>query len=55
MFQGRDKLDKIVKTVKEKDIIFFDSVSRMSRNADEGMALYREMFEKGVSLVFLKD
>ena len=54
-FQGRDKLDKIIKTVKEGDVIVFDSVSRMSRNAEEGMQLYREMFDKGISLVFLKE
>ena len=54
-FQGRDKLDKIIRTVKEADVIVFDSVSRMSRNAEEGMQLYREMFDKGISLVFLKE
>ena len=54
-FQGRDKLEKIIKTVKEGDVIVFDSVSRMSRNAEEGMQLYREMFDKGISLVFLKE
>ena len=54
-FQGRDKLDKIVKTVKEGDTIVFDSVSRMSRNAEEGMELYRDMFNRGISLVFLKE
>ena len=54
-FQGRDKLEKIVKTVKEGDSIVFDSVSRMSRSVEEGMMLYRDMFEKGVSLVFLKE
>lgn len=54
-FQGRDKLDKIIRTVKEGDVIVFDSVSRMSRNAEEGMQLYREMFDKGISLVFLKE
>ena len=54
-FQGRDKLDKIIKTVRAGDTIVFDSVSRMSRNAEEGMMLYREMFERGVSLVFLKE
>lgn len=54
-FQGREKLDRIVKTVKEDDVIIFDSVSRMSRNAQEGMQLYRQMFERGVSLVFLKE
>ena len=53
-FQGRDKLEKIVKAVKEGDTIVFDSVSRMSRNAEEGMMLYRDMFEKGViSFCFL--
>lgn len=54
-FQGRDKLDKIIKTVKAGDTIVFDSVSRMSRNAEEGMMLYRDMFEKDISLVFLKE
>lgn len=54
-FQGRDKLDKIIKTVRAGDTIVFDSVSRMSRNAEEGMILYREMFEKDISLIFLKE
>ena len=54
-FQGRDKLEKIVKAVKEGDTIVFDSVSRMSRNAEEGMILYRELYERGISLIFLKE
>ena len=54
-FQRRDKLDKIIKTVRAGDTIVFDSVSRMSRNAEEGMILYREMFEKDISLIFLKE
>lgn len=54
-FQGRDKLEKIIKTVKDGDVIVFDSVSRMSRNAEEGMILYREMYDRGVALVFLKE
>ena len=33
----------------------FDSVSRMSRNAEEGFAVYEELFKRGVSLVFLKE
>lgn len=54
-FQGREELDKLLKTVKQNDIIVFDSVSRMSRNADEGFQLYQELFEKGITLVFLKE
>lgn len=54
-FQGREELDKLLKTVKQNDIIVFDSVSRMSRNADEGFQLYQELFEKGITLIFLKE
>lgn len=35
--------------------IVFDSVSRMSRNADEGFREYQELFNTGISLVFLKE
>lgn len=41
--------------VKPGDTIIFDSVSRMSRNADEGIWLYLELFDKDVNLVFLKE
>lgn len=41
--------------VKEGDTIIFDSVSRMSRNAEEGFRLYQELFNKGIELVFLKE
>jgi hypothetical protein len=54
-FQGRRELDKILNTIEEGDTIIFDSVSRMSRNADEGFKLYEELFKKGVNLVFLKE
>ncbi len=53
--EGRKELDKILKAVKPSDTIVFDSVSRMSRNADEGIALYEQLFNKGVELVFLKE
>lgn len=52
---GRKELDKILKQVKSGDTIIFDSVSRMSRNADEGFELYQNLFQKGVELVFLKE
>lgn len=51
----RRGLDRILKDVKAGDTIVFDSVSRMSRNAADGVALYMELFEKGVELVFLKE
>lgn len=54
-FQGRKELDKILRRIKQGDTIVFDSVSRMSRTADEGFKLYQELFEKGVNLVFLKE
>ena len=43
-FQGRKELDKLLKTVKENDTVIFDSVSRMSRNADEGFNMYQELY-----------
>lgn len=33
----------------------FDSVSRMSRNAEEGFSLYEDLYNKGIRLVFLKE
>ena len=37
------------------DTIVFDSVSRMSRNAEEGIEIYEDLYKKGVELVFLKE
>ena len=51
----RKKLQKLLKTVKENDTIVFDSVSRMSRDAEEGFRLYEELYHKGINLVFLKE
>lgn len=41
--------------VREGDTIIFDSVSRMSRNAEEGFAMYEELFNRQVCLIFLKE
>lgn len=54
-FQGRKELDKLLKKTKSGDTIIFDSVSRMSRDADEGFELYETLYHKGISLVFLKE
>lgn len=53
--EGRKEFNKMLSAVKPGDTIIFDSVSRMSRNADEGIELYLELFDKGVNLVFLKE
>ena len=54
-YQGREQLQKILNKVQTGDTIVFDSVSRMSRNAEEGIKLYQELYNKGVNLVFLKE
>ncbi len=54
-FQGRKELQRILQKVKPGDIIVFDSVSRMSRNAEEGFKLYQELYSKNIDLVFLKE
>ncbi len=46
---------RMMKQVQSGDTIVFDEVSRMSRNADEGYALYEKLYEEGVELVFLKE
>lgn len=51
----RPEWNKLYKKIKTGDSIVFDSVSRMSRNADEGIELYMDLFNKGVTLVFLKE
>ena len=46
---------KLYRILKSGDIEVFDSVSRMSRNAEEGFALYEDLYHKGIRLVFLKE
>ncbi len=53
--QGRRELDKLLHTAQAGDAIVFDSVSRMSRNADEGCQLYAELYDRNINLCFLKE
>ena len=59
--EGRREWNKVYNLAKQevanknKVTIIFDSVSRMSRNADEGFKVYQELFELGVTLEFLKE
>lgn len=46
---------KLFKNAKEGDAIVFDSVSRMSRNAEEGFEEYMALYKRGVELVFIKE
>lgn len=54
-FNGRNEWEKLYRIIKKGDIIIFDSVSRMSRNADEGFKLYQKLFKMGVELIFIKE
>ncbi len=53
--EGRREFEKLLKVVKPGDSIIFDSVSRMSRNAEEGFALYQSLLQRNVELTFLKE
>lgn len=53
--QDRPRWMLLQKGLKKGDKIIFDSVSRMSRNAEEGITAYTELYHRGVELVFLKE
>lgn len=51
----RKEFKKLLNIIKADDTIVFDSVSRMSRNAEEGIELYKKLFNQGINLIFLKE
>lgn len=51
----RPEWNKLVKGLRPKDTVIFDSVSRMSRSADEGVETYFQLMDKEIALVFLKE
>ena len=53
--EGRKQFEKLLKLVKPGDTIVFDEVSRMSRNAADGVELYERLHSDGVKLVFIKE
>ena len=53
--QKRPLWDKLMKQIKKGDTIIFDSVSRMSRNAQEGFEDYKTLYGLGVNLVFINE
>ena len=53
--QDRPNWNKLMSIIKKEDTVVFDSVSRMSRNAEEGFKDYKMLYELGVNLVFLNE
>lgn len=53
--QDRPQWQKLLRKVQSGDTIVFDSVSRMSRDAESGAALYEQLYSAGVTLVFLNE
>ena len=51
----RPQFQKLLKKVNKGDVIVFDEVSRMSRNAQEGFQDYLMLLSKGIELKFLKE
>lgn len=51
----RPEWNKLIKAIRKGDSVVFDSVSRMSRSADEGVTTYFQLKEAGINLVFLKE
>lgn len=59
-FDGRKEWNqlykRIIKQAETKRIrLIIDSISRFSRNADEGCELYEDLFRRGVTIVFLQE
>ena len=52
---GRKDWNRLMKLIKPDDTIIFDAVSRMSRNADEGVEEYKRLYAMGVHLRFIKE
>ena len=53
--QDRPNWNKLMHIINKEDTIVFDSVSRMSRNAEEGFKDYKMLYERGIHLVFLNE
>lgn len=53
--QDRPVWEKLISTITEGSTIIFDSVSRMSRNAEEGFKDYKSLYERGINLIFLNE
>lgn len=46
---------RLYRRLKQGDTVIFDSVNRMSRDAENGYNLYQSLYTQGVNLIFLKE
>lgn len=53
--QDRPKWNWLRGKVKPEDRIIFDEVSRMARDAAEGMTIYEQLYNADINLIFLKE
>ena len=53
--QQRPAWEKLISQIKTGDTVVFDSVSRMSRNAQEGFKDYKALYQRGIHLIFLNE
>lgn len=51
----RPEWNKLRKLLQPGDTVVFDSVSRLSRDAEGGAALYEELYQQGINLIFLNE
>ena len=51
----RPEFDRLLRKVSDGDTLVFDSVSRMSRTSQDGYKTYQDLYNQGVSLIFLKE
>ena len=52
---SKEPLESINKKIRFCDTLVFDSVSRMSRNSEEGFKDYKMLYDKGIKLIFLNE
>ncbi len=53
--QNRPEWLRLMKKIKPHDTIIFDSVSRMSRSAEDGFCDYEKLYKMNINLIFLKE
>ena len=52
---GHKDFERAIKEAKAGDTFIFDSVSRMSRDAEKGCQLYEELYKRNIDIEFLKE